>query len=363
MVSEYSIRTYLPGDEEQIIPLLVQAFDDWRLRGERASGFWDWLYIDNPIASNVITLGVIDDKIIATHLTLTLRIKICDKIFNCIYCTDHTVHPDYRRMGVSNKIVNIVIDRMPPNNISFDYFYSDNPILLKKFPTKYDSLPYPACQYVRIRNIKLHCKMKHTKRAWLTSMGFKTLKLAAKLKNLIRTKHQGGDFRVSKIRHFDDRVDIFWEKIKNNHNFILERSKEYLNWRYCDQRAGEYRVMQAEDEVQVLGYIVLAIIERHKGYREGYIIDILTIPERLDIADALIKEAVDYCDNNEINAINCLVIKNHRYESILNKNEFINRRKNMIVFYFQYGIENESRKLHSSSPSSIHLCYGDLFSM
>ena len=69
----------------------------------------------------------------------------------------------------------------------------------------------------------------------------------------------GSKVFIKKISAFDERIDEFWKIVNDNHDFILERGREYLNWRYCDFRAGEFIVEQAEEDGKILGYIVYNI--------------------------------------------------------------------------------------------------------
>ena len=54
------------------------------------------------------------------------------------------------------------------------------------------------------------------------------------------------DYKIFPIQYFDDRINVFWNKIRNEYNFITERNKDYLNWRYCDKRGGNHEVFIAE---------------------------------------------------------------------------------------------------------------------
>jgi hypothetical protein len=62
-------------------------------------------------------------------------------------------------------------------------------------------------------------------------------------------------------------VDDLWRQVSNRHDFIVERRRDYLNWRYLDPSAGQYVIKQAEsDEGRLLGFCVLRINRYLKDY-------------------------------------------------------------------------------------------------
>ena len=92
----------------------------------------------------------------------------------------------------------------------------------------------------------------------------------------------------------------------------------------------------------------------------GYIVDLLTLPDRLDVANALIREAIHYFDDQNINIIKCSVIKNHPHERIFRKYGFLNRRQRIPVLCVPRTITDEKlRNFQTASASKVHFGYGD----
>ena len=119
------------------------------------------------------------------------------------------------------------------------------------------------------------------------------------------------EFCIEEVKCIDERIEMFWNGIKDHYSFIVNRSKEDLNWRYCDPRAGCFVVKQAEEGGRILGYSALRVNRYREDYPVGFIVDLLTLPNRLDVADALVKDAVRYFDDENINIVNYQVVKNH----------------------------------------------------
>ena len=58
MKKDFTIRFYRPGDEKEIVPLLVLGFHGWPHIDLACSPLehWRWKYIDNPIKRNMIAV-------------------------------------------------------------------------------------------------------------------------------------------------------------------------------------------------------------------------------------------------------------------------------------------------------------------
>ena len=95
------------------------------------------------------------------------------------------------------------------------------------------------------------------------------------------------------ISEYDERINTFWQNTRNDYHFIIEKNREYLNWRYCDLRSnlkGRYFVKQAEQNGEILGFIVIET-RRKEDYSEGYIVDLLALPDRVDVVRKLLLDA------------------------------------------------------------------------
>ena len=148
--------------------------------------------------------------------------------------------------------------------------------------------------------------------------------------------------------------------IKNaNYDYILVRNSDFLNWRFCDSRNSNYRIIQAHDENDILGYCVTRINRLIKGYPEGFIVDVITEPKRKDVAKALIFDAISHCDEQGVNAISCLMVNKNTYNDILLNYGFVNSRSNFNVGLREVtpSIRNDLQKLYSANPDRIDYQY------
>ncbi len=124
------------------------------------------------------------------------------------------------------------------------------------------------------------------------------------------------DWRITTTEQFDDRVDALFEAAASKFDFVQERDQTLLNWRYADPRAGDYTILLAEEAEALLGYAVV----RRAG-SAGWVMDLLTLPDRLDVAQSLVAAATEVLEDCE--AITCWVTSGHPYEPLIRAQGFL----------------------------------------
>ena len=368
LTDEFLLRLYNPGDEEEIVQLLEIGFNGWPHfdLGCSPVDHWRWKYLDNPSRTNFIVLALIDGRIVGANQILPMRIKIVDTVFPCVLSADTVVHPDYRGMGIYTKMADENISRMDDSGIQLDYFPTSNPILIKSYSNRYRTLPFNPTNLVRIKDINRQLEAMPIKKAWLMKLGFRGLKLLNDIRNAFwRKKSADFSFHIHEVGCFDESIERFWGEVSRHYKFIVERRREYLNWRYCDPRAGGFVVKEIEDaDGSILGYSVLKINKYLKKYHVGYVVDLLTLPDRLDVAEALVADAIRHFDEQNVNIVNCLVVENHPHEKILKRYGFINSRFKVQIFMRPSSeMVNILRRLEGSHSEKIYFSYGDIDSL
>lgn len=365
MPNNYVIRPYQQGDEEEIVELLELVFDGWPRFDLNCTPLdhWKWKYLDNPFRANHINVAVSDEKIIGCCHSIPKNIKIGNKVFLGSIGGDSAVHPDFRKMGIYDKMNKLRSNLRKKGNVKFVTRISNNPILIKYQSQRFPRFPHTINNLIRIRDIDIHLKMKQTKNQWIKKNGFLLLKLFNKITNsmtIFDTKVNLDNIHISEIQNFDDRINPFWNDIKEKTSYIVERTKDHLNWRYCDPRGGDYLIKIAEDNNQILGYIVLRINRYDKDYPIGYIVDLLTSPEQLFVTKALVSDALQYFEEHNVNLVNVWSIQNHYYNSIFKRYGFIKDRRRLNFFYTMLDIlDGEIRQINTDLGQGIFFSYGD----
>jgi hypothetical protein len=107
----------------------------------------------------------------------------------------------------------------------------------------------------------------------------------------------------------------------------------------------------------------LRINRYRKDYPIGFIVDLLTMPERFDVANALVADAIQYFDEHDVNLVVAMVAKHHPHEGLLSRFGFLDTRMRLHTFYWVDGLEQEMDALKKISGGKIHFSYGDIDSL
>jgi len=317
-------RPYQEGDESQIVPLLKLIFDKWPYYDVEANlvDYWRWRYLDNPFGSSVVTCVEFEGKIIGVNHGLPTRIKIGSNKYKCAYYTNFGVHPDFRRMGVSKKIGIIDAELYQKAEMNFLYLVTVNPIVIKSSHETQALFPYQIKNLVWIKDLKSHINETNVE----NPLGMRASFQAKKTLNVFKTLLSGyevlnTEIKIVETQNFSPKADVFWEEVRDHYDFIIERDRAYLNWRYCDKRGGNYKVLISEEDGRMLGYVVLSI-NKQDEYHKGYFVDILTLPDRLDVAGALINKAINYYEENLVNFVQLQLVHGDPVEKIFKAHGF-----------------------------------------
>ena len=246
----YSVRQYQPEDEKEIVRLLDEVFNGWPKFDLQCSPLdhWRWKFIDNPPKITVVSLAISDGKIIGSTHGLPQKLKIGEQIFLSIQSVDVATHPDFRRMGINTELNSLRDVIMKNAAIDFRYAVSSNPILVNSYKRAgAQALPFTLENLFRIRDIALHIKMT-SKKFSLRKYGLYILKIPNRFKSMKKVSNKlSYDFKITKIDRFDEKIDEFWSQVRPQYKFVVERDRDYLNWRYCDPRGGNYVIKVAEE--------------------------------------------------------------------------------------------------------------------
>jgi len=362
MGGDFLIRPYQSGDEEEIVRLLERVFDGWPKIDLSCTPLdhWRWKYLGNPIKPHIINLLLSGDKIIGVDHSILVRIKIGDQFLVINYTADLAVHPDFRRMGLAKILIDESDKVREKIGVQCLYFVTRRSFMIKNYSKP---LPFPILNLVRIQDIDKQIEAIPIKNSSFMKLGFRVMKIYNAFQNIFRGSFfSKKDLVVSEVERFDEKIDYFFDEVSPFYNFIIERNHSYLNWRYCDERAGDFIIKQVEENGSILGYCVLRINGYLKNYPIGFLVDLLTLPKRLDVVDLLVSESTKYFDENNVNIINCLIVKGHPYENVLKMHGFLDSRiKVNLVSNLEF--MGKGKILRNSLPRETHFSYGDIDSL
>jgi hypothetical protein len=335
---------------------------------------WTWKILETPLMVNPVVVAETNGKIIGVHQGIAKKMKVGDKVILGNKSAEVGVHPEYRRMGVRNSMFQFK-KKKEQFGVTFNISLTSNPILvnararsLKRGEVVSLDFPHPIKYLVRIqdfdrvlRRIKRECTWQRT---MILKLGFNILKTFNGIKRKLSSNITGpGDFSIKKISFFDDKIDDFWKNVKDDYYFIVEKSKDYLNWRFCDKRGGAYDIWLATENDAIIGYMVLRVNQLIVENPVGFVMEVLVLKNRLDVVDSLLKLAEKYFDEKGVNTVHAVIISGHPYERMLNLHGFIDSREKPRVTYRAYKEFNALTQFENSSPERLHYQYGEFDSI
>lgn len=357
----FDVRPYRPGDEDEIVPLLELVFNGWPHLDLTCSprDHWLWKYKDNPIKATDIVVATSKEGIIGCDHAIQKRVKIGGDVHLCTLTGDVAVHPSYRNAGVWKGMIDFRRELKAKFGVKLNYFMTGNPIVVKSMSKTRPRFPHPLANLVRIQDIDHHLRSIPSEKAGFVGFGFKALKLTNRARYSLSRRKLLLDIDVMEVNNFDNEVDELWRRVSGSYGFITERTSKYLNWMYCDPRGGNFVIRQAIEGGQIVGYIVLGINGYLSDYPVGFVVDLLTLPDRLDVAERLATSACEYFDEKGINIVNYLIVKEHPYSGVFRKQGFLDSRVKFHVFYQTKELSERMNGLKDGPPSEVMFTWGD----
>ena len=372
---DYTIRQYRPGDEEKIVKLLIDVFQPWPKFDIECSPIdhWRWKFIDDPANKGTYahTVAALNGEIIGVDHAMLYYIKIGEGRYLSQKGGDTAVNPNYRGQGIYSKLTKLKHEVVNELGYEFDYALSNNPIFVKsgerkrvnRDPEAEALFPHPLKSLIKINDVNKYFQYavdeKDPWKKMFLKMGVYGLKTLNKLTNSWAKASQLKDVTFKEVTKFDDRINIFYEKVKPHYYFIVEKTAEYLNWRYCDKRGGNFKVWTAEKNDEIIGYLVLKINKIDVDHPEGYVIDLLALNEREDVADSLAKFAVDYFDEIGLNVVTAQVIEGHPYERVFSKYGLLDARMKSTLHWRAIKPGDDFERFANAPPAMLHYTLGE----
>jgi len=168
------------------------------------------------------------------------------------------------------------------------------------------------------------------------------------------TPPDGTPFAIRQTPAFDDRLDVFWREASPQFDLIHARTKDVMNWRYADPRAGDFTITLAEGDGLLLGYVITRC---SRG--RGYIADILALPNRIDVVAALARSALTQFRQASLERIECWLPARHPYQTPLRGLGFAPRRSPLRVRYRPFLTSERDLALLQEPTARIHFTAGD----
>jgi len=288
---------------------------------------------------------------------IPLKYKGVYRVEKCGTGADFAVHPDYRKLGLGFSLGEHVNVKLKDTGHKFTFSITGNPKLIHSMPRDHVMFPGEAVNYVKIEDIDRQLEAYPMSDDWLVRVGFTALKGLTRLRGLL--KGSKIDHNVEKADSFGAEADALWSDVENRYKFAVRRDSEYLNWKYCDYRVGGYQIRKTFDGDRLTGYCVFRINRYREEYPVGYISEIVTMPGRFDIAGALVKSAVDWFSDEDVNIVNFQGMESSLLLDVLEGHGFLNSRMKIHIFIKPFVNPEELHSIIGDDPEKILVSWGD----
>jgi hypothetical protein len=290
-------RFYEPGDEEGVVAMLQTAFSSWP-RHEITCTPADhlrWKLSSHPGAGPLSVVTEREGRIVGWQGYWLYMVKLDEQELLSRHAVDFAVDPAYQRMGIKLAMRQRAQVDNPRRTFALHFDPPSN---------------HPAFVYMRTKNPVPPTHLAN-------SVESRVLRIEG---SAAAGRDEG--WLVHEAEAFDKRADLLWERAAPQFRAACVRRHEYLNWRYADPRAGRYAIRVAEQDSELLGYVVSKL-----SFGKGYISDLFALPDRLDVVRSLAAHAVAGFTDAGVREVECWLPEHHPYWQVLNHYRFDHKRR------------------------------------
>jgi len=344
----FTIREYSIKDEAKVLELLQLVYKKAKIN----SDYLNWKYFDNPLRKHGIVVAEYQDQIVGTNCGFYRETKVGKNMYLTSYGGDLAVHPDYRRRGIANKMKELKEEIRVRDGIQLSSAITDNPIVINNRNKQgYPPFPKKLFEMMYIEDVNKEDLSLIKKR------GYQVYKSAQNLMRNKKTEHS--DIIISETKSYGDEADLFWENIRDYYDLMFKRNSSYLNWRYCDPRAGGFKVFSAVVGGNMCGYCVVLGNKANES-STGYIVDLCVLPGMKLVTRCLLEKAVETLVR-DVNIIKYLVVDGHPNVPVFSSYGFAPLVSNFEVRYVERhkSVREDYAVFYQASGEKLFLQYGD----
>lgn len=366
-VQEIAIRRLVEADEEAVLRVLQASFPRWPrvdVSVEPIEHLRWKLGMDMEEADKGFhRVAEVGGRIVGVGITSARRAKLGDRVVRCYEGNDVCVHPAYRERGVLNKMGPFRQEESirryavwllgGTSHGALIRIRRRNPMPSHAIGNRFRRFVRPLTRHGLASTMKLRWNRppgKLVSAAWSTARW-----LAGRLRE--RTSLVAHPWSVNSVEAFDGRVDAFWQEASRPFTFAVVRDCQYLNARYVDRRAGNFTIKLAEQNEVLLGYTVLSVDP--DGDR-GYVAELLTLPRRRDVAESLLRDALEHFRKAGQARVECWLPEHHPYRQALDELGFLPRTQGSYARGYRALSASEEELAFLREPEApIHRALGD----
>ena len=98
--------------------------------------------------------------------------------------------------------------------------------------------------------------------------------------------------QIQRTQTLDDDYDDFWNTVKERFPITVNRTKEYLEWRYLNHPLIDYHFLSLKDENKLKGFAVIRFENSNNDLKAARLVDLVCYE---DYDSIILKNIVNYC--------------------------------------------------------------------
>lgn len=299
MTGELTVREMNPTNED--LDLFREMFT--RDGSTKSLTHLRWQYLLNPGRKLFVDFATDPQtsRIAAVYAVFPVHFRINGQVRLASQSLDTRTDRDYRGRGLFVKLAKLVYARCEQDGIAFVYgFPNGNSIHGFLRHLGWHSLD-PIPMLVKPLNIAYFAR-RLAVRPPAPGTGGKSANLA-----MSDFDARAGE-AIAELRAFDQASDDLWREFSNGIPVAVERSREYMKWRFPD-KPGEHYVVKGYYEKEILNGLVIYTMKEKHGGRIGYVMELLVRPGRAVAGRKLLDHACRHLRHEHCDAVLCLCLE------------------------------------------------------
>jgi len=344
-----AIRKYTSEDATTLNEMVTKVYGF-----TQDEGMWRWKYEDNPLKTNHSYVAVAGERIVAHTGGIGVELQNRGKKFFGTQLGDLMSDPEHRVKGAFSMAYLTQIQESVEEE--FRPFGFANPNSTEHVVRSgLAMLGPPVPRLDKVINLEPFIRRKVKSPLLSYPLGF-IANSVTKVLYSTRAPRLKKTQSITEIASFDESFDKLWERVCVDFPRTPVRSSRYLQWRYRRHPSHEYKVFGFFDAGELMGFIVLRMLE-DEDITRGLIIDLITDLRRPEVGDALLTKGKNYLMKAGVDLITCWMFDHMPYHETLKKMYFVERNSDLTILI--YGEQGKHDVDFLNDPKNWYVSMGD----
>jgi hypothetical protein len=319
---DIEVRACRAGDEAAIVPFLESTMG-WPATATAVDHLehWRWKFLSNPLGFHLVCVALHDGKVISHSASMPVRMKVGEHTIIASQGVDLCTDPEFRGAGLIGRTMacrNLMKDE---HHVQLDFGFP-NAASYKLSVTKqgFRDLGIVMLQHrYIIDEEQFFSKVRFGSIKRLGHFSYQVLR-----RSLGPRIDVGGGITLGSEAEMGAEFDELFDRASEDFDIMIVRDSGYLNWRYCDPRAGDFIVRTARNKGRLVGYMVMRD-ESKDGSRFLNIVDCLADPRSADAIPLLLMDCISLAKGMDIETVLCCLPEGHPYGKRMNEVGFLSQ--------------------------------------